>query len=223
MAMMVAMMPARRLVPRLVPRLAPGLAAFAVLAALFSGCGHGRATLADVEAERERSVVLADGVSVRATLWDRLLVARAAEQADDEAARAAESRRARTDRLQARYANGVVFTVLLELAHRPGTEDRLADPKTWWFHLQRGGQTVTAREVDVLAIDRFPTGAVRAGGRSTVHLRIALLVAFDVPREDDAPVTMRLGSHARAKRRYALGPLLARHGSTLRWTASAGR
>ena len=198
-----------------------GLLALGMLAALGSGCAHRVPTLAEIEPERERSVVLADGVSVRATLWDRLLVARAGEAAELAHTGDAEARRARTDRLQARYAKGVVFTVLLELTHRPDPrsgEDPLADPKTWWFHLQRGGQTVTAREVDVLAIDRFPTGSVRAGGRASVHLRIALLVAFDVPYEDDAAVTMRLGSHARAKRRYALGPLLARHGSTLRWS-----
>jgi hypothetical protein len=193
------------------------------VAAFGGGCAHGRPTLEDVEDERERSIVLAEGVSVRATSWDRMLAVRAAEAAPDEPTHGAESRRARTDRLLARYSDRVVFTVLLELAHRSPSEDPLADPETWWFHLQRGGQTVAARDVDVLAIDRFPAASVRAGGRATVHLRIALLVAFDVPQMDDEPLIMRIGSHARAKRRYALGPLLARHGSTLRWTASTAR
>lgn len=127
------------------------------------GCAHG-SKLAEVEPERERTVVLADGVSVRATLWDRLLVVRTAEEPDRGTPSSAEVRRERTDRLQSRYTDGVVFTVLLELAHRPEhDDDPLADPKSWWFHLDRGGQTVTASEVDVLAIDRFPAGAVRAG------------------------------------------------------------
>jgi hypothetical protein len=193
------------------------------LAAIGSGCAHKPQTLAQLEPERERSVVLADGVSVRATRWDRLLVARAAEAAELERTRGTESRLARSDRLQARYTKGVVFTVLLELAHSEGGDDPLADPKTWWFHLHRGGQTVTAHHVDVLAIDRFPTGSVRPGRRATVHLRIALRVAFDVAHDDDEAVSMRIGSHARTKRRYALGPLLARHGSALRWTASTAR
>src|SRR6185503_13172570 len=129
-------------------------------------------------------------------------------------------KRERVDRLQARYAEGVVFTVLVELAHRAGADDPLADPKTWWFHLQRGGQTVEAKGVEVLAVDRFPTGVTRAGGVPSVHLRIALRVAFDAST-DDGPVVLRLGSRAKDKRRFALGPLLARHGSMLRWAAGA--
>jgi hypothetical protein len=216
-----------------------GLALASVV--LGSGCAAGRSALAQVEPERERSVVLADGVSVRATRWDRLLVVRAAA-ADDSSATSAppsgrerdrdeELRRARLDRFQARYGRGTVFTVLVELAHADGTDDPLADPATWWFHLSRGGRSIAAREVEVLAVDRFPTGAARtrASGRvgkaqrrpppgADVHLRIALRVAFDDAVED-GPVTMRLGSRARTKRRYALGPLVARRGTALRWSA----
>lgn len=192
------------------------------IAGTLCGCAHRRSRIADIEPERERSVVLADGVSVRATLWDRLLVDRAAE--DDDAAATEVGRlrkRERVDRLQARYAEGVVFTVLLELAHREGADDPLADPSTWWFHLQRGGQTVEAKGVEVLAVDRFPAGTTRAGGVPSVHLRIALRVAFDATASDDGPVLLRLGSRAKDKRRFALGPLLARHGSMLRWAAGA--
>jgi hypothetical protein len=198
------------------------LAALALAGAL-SGCAHRRSRIADIEPERERSVVLADGVSVRATLWDRMLVDRAADDDEsgvDELGRA--RKRERLDRLQTRYGDGVVFTVLLELAHRNGSDDPLSDPSTWWFNLQRGGQTVAAKRVEVLAVDRFPTGATRAGGVPSVHLRIALLVAFDATAPDDGPVVLRLGSRAKDRRRFALGPIFARHGSMLRWAPERG-
>jgi hypothetical protein len=196
--------------------------------ALASGCAARRERLADPEPDRERSVILADGVSVRATLWDRMLVARAADLGEAELAPLGTSagrsgRRDRVDRLHARYADGVVFTVLVELAHRTGTDDPLADPTSWWFDLQRGGQRIPARSVEVLAIDRFPTGSVRAGAVSTVHLRIALRVAFDGESVDDGRVTMRLGNRAKHKRRYSLGSHIARHGSMLRWAATDPR
>lgn len=206
-------------------RRAATLVAIAIAGAL-SGCAHRRSRVADIEPERERSIVLADGVSVRATLWDRLLVDRAADdglsgpegRADNRTNEVGRlRRRERVDRLQARYTEGVVFTVLVELAHTGGADDPLADPSTWWFHLQRGGQTVEAKGVEILAVDRFPTGATRAGGVPSVHLRIALRVAFDAST-DDGPVVLRLGSRAKDKRRFALGPLLARHGAMLRWT-----
>ena len=195
--------------------------------ALASGCAARRERLEDPEPDRERAVILADGVSVRATLWDRMLVARAADLGEAEGAPLGTAdgkrRRDRVDRLHARYADGVVFTVLVELAHRTGTDDPLADPTSWWFDLQRGGQRIPARSVEVLAIDRFPTGSVRAGAVSSVHLRIALRVAFDGENVDDGRVTMRLGNRAKHKRRYSLGSHIARHGSTLRWASTDPR
>lgn len=207
------------------------LAALVLCGALASGCAARRARLADPEPDRERSVILADGVGVRATLWDRVLVARAAELGEAELAGGAKTStgpRGRRDRLTERYGDGVVFTVLVELAHRTGKDDPLADPSSWWFDLQRGGERIPARTVEVLAIDRFPTGSVRAGAVPTVHLRIALRVAFDGDDVDDGPVTMRLGSRARtgkhaSRGRYSLGSHVARRGSTLRWAATDPR
>jgi hypothetical protein len=190
------------------------LLGLALATGLASGCAGRRPALADIEDERERSIVLADGVSVRATRWDRLLVVRAAEEMRD-ATTSAQVDRERSDRLHERYAKGTVFTVLLELTHRETGDDPLADPDNWWFRLERDGRSVPAQTVEVLAVDRFPTGAVQRGP-ATAHLRIALRVAFAAP-VDDRAVTLRLGTKAKTKRRFALGRHVAKHGARLRW------
>jgi len=209
-----------------VTRRRPGSLAVALFAvALGSACAHRRSPDADFEEDRERSVTLASDVTVRATLWDRELVERAAT-----AAGMPKSSPALAGRLHARYADGVVFTVLLELGHRLPQGDPLADPASWWFALATNGRTIPARDVDVLAIDRFPTGGDR------VHLRIALRVGFAVTHEDE-PVELRIGTRAHERRtsgrgsrttaqtsrRLALGPLVASRGAALRWTPARPR
>lgn len=190
---------------------------------LGSGCAHRRASDRAFEEDRERTVTLASDVTVRATLWDRELVERTVAATD-----VPKRRSALADRLRARYDEGVVFTVLLELGHRAPQDDPLADPSTWWFALADGSRTIEARDVDVLAVDRFPTGGDR------VHLRIALRVAFP-STDDDASVVLRVGNRAheqrraggraapRTSRRLALGPVLARRGAALRWEPSGPR
>lgn len=178
----------------------------AVLAATLAGCGCAATVhsvdgpppfedLASVKparvvAQYTRRVRPAHNVDIVATLWDPALLAAEARAVATTYGGPREPHaqtRDRLDRWRDRYLEDqTTFTVVLELANRPGPardkrdvdtetfEDPWVDPKSWSFSLQReGGETVSPRRIEVQAVDRFPT---RAGGH---HYRIAFAVHFD--------------------------------------------
>ncbi len=167
-----------------------------------TSCTHSRRPPAGASplSSRERSVVAADGVVITATQWDETMIELSAAQAPGP------DRAALRERLQARYgAAGLAFTVVIELADRPLDADVLAEPTAWWF---RSGD-VPASRVELIAIDRYPTGDGRA------HLRLGFDVQF-APRSDIG-TTLRVGSKAAVSRRAELGAGVARRGVRLRW------
>jgi hypothetical protein len=183
--------------------------AIAVLvAALALGCGHARPTAgASPQHQRERRVVLGEGVLVEATRWDATLV----ESAASEIERA--DRQALRDRLRARYVEGVTaFTVVVELRDRPGGTQGLDRPEAWWFEIREGSRHDRAARVELVAVDRFPAGTGRA------HLRIALDVTFTGHR--DGEVDLHVGTVRPAGRRAELGATLAQRGALLHWDSA---
>jgi hypothetical protein len=148
---------------------------------------------------RERRVVVGDGVVVTATRWDETLVALAAAEAPGP------DRNDLQARLCARHCAGASFTVVIELADRPHDGDVLLDPDTWWFRADGKAPT----QVELVAIDRYPTGDGRA------HVRLGFEVRFAEP--GGAGRSLRLGSNAAVSRRTELGVDVARRGVELRW------
>lgn len=148
---------------------------------------------------RERRVVAADGVVVTATRWDETLVDLAAAGAPGP------DRKDVRARLCALHCDGPSFTVVVEVADRPRDGDVLLDPDSWWF--QADGEPPT--QVDVIAIDRYPTGDGRAHVRMGFDVRFAPTAA--------AARSLRLGSKAAVSRRAELGGTVARRGVELRW------
>ncbi len=148
---------------------------------------------------RERRVVVGDGVVVTATRWDATLVDLAAAGAPGP------DRKDVRTRLCTRHCDGVSFTVVVEVADRPRDGDVLLDPDTWWFRADGKAPT----QVEVIAVDRYPTGDGRA------HVRVGFDVRF---APTGAPArSLRLGSKAALSRRAELGGSVARHGVELRW------
>lgn len=172
-----------------------------LLAAASAGCAHSHAPPgASPISSRERRVVVADGVIVTATRWDDTLVELAAAEVPGR------DRAATRDRLRARHAGpGVSFTVVVELADRPRDADVLLEPDAWWF---RSGDATAAR-VELVAVDRYPTGDGRA------HVRMGFDVTF--AQEAEVGKTLRVGAKAAVSRRTELGRSVARRGVALRW------
>lgn len=165
------------------------------------GCAHSHAPPgASPMSARERRSVIADGVVVTATRWDDTLVELAAAEV------AGPDRATARERLRERHTvDTVSFTVVVELADRPRDGDVLLAADTWWFRC--GGEAPT--DVDLVAVDRFPTGDGRA------HVRLGFDVRF--PERAGGGRTLRLGSKAALAKRPELGRTIARRGVALRW------
>ncbi|MBL8942338.1 MAG: hypothetical protein JNK45_04275 [Myxococcales bacterium] len=172
--------------------------ALALLGVVGCAAAHAPPGASPVSA-RERRVVVADGVVVTATRWDATLVDLAA------AAAPGPDRKDIRARLCARHCDGASFTVVVEIADRPRDGDVLLDPDTWWF--QADGEAPT--QVELVAIDRYPTGDGRA------HVRMGFDVRF--APTGAAARSLRLGSKAAVSRRAELGGSIARRGVELRW------
>jgi len=154
-------------------------------------------------AQYTRRVRPAHNVDVVATLWDpAMLVAEAQATGTPTTAGLLEDAgdaRDRLERWRTQYLEDqTTFTVVLELANRPGppartkrhtdveahADDPLVLPKSWSFTLDRGAEEgIEPRRVEVQAVDRFPT---RAGG---YHYRIAYAVHFAGAPIDRASAT----------------------------------
>lgn len=171
------------------------------IALVATACSHSHAAPgASPISARERRVVVADGVVVTATRWDDTLVQLTTALVPGP------ERSATRDRLRARHAEGgPSFTVVIELADRPLDGDVLIERDGWWFRC--GGAKATS--VELVAIDRYPTGDGRA------HVRLA----FDVGFAKGVATGQRLdiGSTAAVSRRPELGRSIARRGVALRW------
>jgi hypothetical protein len=172
-----------------------------VVAVLASACSHRAAPPgASPLSARERRVVVAHGVDVTAPRWADTLVELTTALVPGP------DRAATRERLRARHRDaGPSFTVVIELADRPLDDDVLLEQGAWWFRC--GGEKATT--VDLVAIDRFPTGDGRA------HARLAFDVGF---AKSVAPAArLELGSTAAVSRRPELGRTIARRGVALRW------
>lgn len=162
---------------------------------------------ARVLAQYTRRIRPAHNVDIVATLWDPALLAAEARTIATATAGPRESEQEARDRLERwreRYLEAQTsFTVVLELANRPGPprarrgaepppfEDPWVEPESWSFSLEReDGEAVTPRRIEVQAVDRFPT---RAGGH---HYRIAYAVHFDGAPLDPDNAGDAAGPHA---------------------------
>lgn len=171
----------------------------------------------DVEAKLSRQRIAADGVRVRATLWNPALVAatppgRSSPQSSLERER---------QQLTERYLSHTSFTVAIDIADRApvlGKKDTaLTDPKTWSFVLDRDTRTgLQPNEVRLIGIDRYPTQTDRA------HQRLVFRVHFDGPFETSPtaarPMVLWVRNTAPLAWRPALGGRVANRGIPLRWT-----
>lgn len=184
-----------------------------------------RVDRADLESELTRHLVLADGIEVHATLWDAALLSAA------DAHRPTSTRAAADERTRWRetYLDQTSFTVALDIAERPPVQrpgdEPLIDLEHWSFALQRGqGATVAPVKVELLGIDRFPTGS---GG---AHHRVIARVHFEGPLHAQlgsgtTPTDLKLWVRHRARFgwRLAMGQPMARTGAALRWQVVADR
>lgn len=173
--------------------------------------------VARAEHDWMRAAVPAEGITIAATLWDASLVASALVDSRDAA-----ERRAWTQR----YLSRTSFTVVIELEDRKPTIDvaPLLDPDGWSFGLElnKGDHADTSdvlapSDVDLLLVDRFPTGA------GDYHHRVALAVFFDgtlheaAQRSDTVALVVKPQIPPPEHGRGMLGAHWVRKGATLRW------
>lgn len=169
--------------------------------------------IAEVEAERTRHRVVAEGIEVYATLWDAaMLSALDAQRPTTTGALDAER-----SRWTALYVDQTSFTVAFDIADRPPIarpgDDGLAELGAWGFALQRNDGALEApTTVELLGLDRFPTPS------GEHHVRMVARVHFASSRPN-VPSTLRLWIRARARLgpRFALGQPMAKRGTALQW------
>ena len=205
-------------------RLALGLAATALTSACGPAIVHrpdpSQATpthVTRVETQWVRTSVPAEGVTIAATLWDASLVASALAESRDPGARRAWAER---------YLDRTAFTIVIELEDRQPVFDPtpLLDPQGWSFSLALNkGQhadssdVLAPSDVDLLLVDRFPTGA------GDYHHRVALAVFFDgtlheaAARSDTVALVVKPQIPQPEHGRGMLGARWVRKGATLRW------
>lgn len=175
----------------------------------------------------------AENVRIRATLWDRALLAADAHGVGDPVPglvpEPPDEVRARLARWSEFYIDGqTTFTVLVELLNRPelepGQADPIADPSRWKFRLDLGDEVdIEPGHVEVQTLDRYPS---RAKGW---HWRMAFAVHFppdlaaavtkstDGKRSPPTSATLRIVPPYGDAKRPEFGTWAARHGFALAW------
>jgi hypothetical protein len=159
-------------------------------------------TPAAPEAAYGRRVVAADGIEIRAFLWDAALLSAAGWP----------------DGWKETYLDRTSFTVVVEVEDRwpEISAEALLDENAWTFRMGRSA----AEDVRLLVVDRFPTAAGRhhhrlvfavhfhgalrdsVRGRATVLLRVGMRPQDDAPR----PMTGQPLRSRGAKLRFVVEP-----------------